>query len=49
MPSRAAAQLSYAFVGSDTIISANTDTDAAAEFQVALNGRHYMIAGDFIL
>jgi len=45
----AAAQLSYGFVGSDTIISANTDYDAAAEFQIALNGRHTMIAGDFIL
>jgi Ca2+-binding RTX toxin-like protein len=45
----AAAQLSYAFVGADTIISANTDNDAAAEFQVALNGHHYMIASDFIL
>jgi hypothetical protein len=45
----AAAQLSYAFVGGDTIISANTDNDAAAEFQIALNGNHYMIASDFIL
>ena len=45
----AAAQLSYAFSGNDTIISANTDNDAAAEFQIALNGRHYMIGGDFIL
>ena len=45
----AAAQLSYGFAGSDTIISANTDYDAAAEFQIVLNGRHYMIAGDFIL
>ncbi len=45
----AAGQLSYAFVGTDTIISGNTDLDAAAEFQIALNGRHYMIGGDFVL
>jgi len=45
----AAAQLSYGFAGSDTIISANTDYDAAAEFQIVLNGHHYMIAVDFIL
>jgi len=45
----AAGQLSYAFSGSNTIISANIDTDAAAEFQVMLYGRHAMIGGDFIL
>ena len=45
----AAGQLSYGFSGSDTIISANTDLDAAAEFQIALNGRHYMIGSDFVL
>lgn len=42
-------QVNYTFVGNDTIISANTDSDAAAEFQIALSGRHYMIGSDFIL
>lgn len=45
----AAGQLSYGFLGNDTIISANTDLDAAAEFQIALSGRHYLITGDFVL
>jgi Ca2+-binding RTX toxin-like protein len=45
----AAAQISYAFSAGQTVISANTDYDAAAEFQVSLSGYHYMIAGDFVL
>jgi Ca2+-binding RTX toxin-like protein len=45
----AAGQLNYAFSGNNTIVSGNTDSDAAAEFQTVLAGRHYMIADDFVL
>lgn len=42
-------QLKYGWSGSDTIISANTDTDAAPEFQIVLSGRHYLVGSDFVL
>lgn len=42
-------QVNYTFVGNDTIISANINGDVAPEFQIALNGHHYMIGSDFIL
>ena len=45
----AAGQLNYYLSAGDTIISANTDNDAAAEFQIALNGYHQMIRADFVL
>jgi Ca2+-binding RTX toxin-like protein len=45
----AAAQVAYYFSGAYTIVTANTDTDAAPEFQVALNGNHYLIGSDFVL
>jgi serralysin len=44
-----AGQLRYAFSGSDTIISGNTDSDSTPEFQLALSGHHFMIADDFVL
>ncbi len=45
----ASGQLRYAYSGNDTIISGNTDTDSAAEFQFVLSGRFALIAGDFVL
>jgi Ca2+-binding RTX toxin-like protein len=45
----AAGQVNYYLSAGDTIISANTDNDAAAEFQIALNGYHQMIRADFVL
>lgn len=42
-------QLKYGWYGTDTIISANTDTDSTPEFQIVLSGRHTLIASDFIL
>ena len=45
----AAGQLRYSYSGTDTIISANTDSDAAAESQIVLTGRFALIAGDFVL
>ena len=45
----AAGQVKFGFSGSYTIVSANTDADASAEFQVALYGHHSLIRGDFIL
>jgi Ca2+-binding RTX toxin-like protein len=45
----AAGQLRYSYSGTDTIISGNTDSDAAAEFQIVLTGHFTLIAGDFVL
>jgi hypothetical protein len=45
----AAGQLAYYFSGASTIVTANTDADATPEFQIALNGNHYLIGSDFIL
>jgi Ca2+-binding RTX toxin-like protein len=45
----AAGQVAFSFSGAYTIISANTDGDAAPEMQIALNGHHYLLASDFIL
>lgn len=45
----AAGQLRYTYSGSDTIISANTDSDSAAESQIVLSGHFVLIAGDFVL
>ena len=45
----AVGQVAFGFAGSYTIVSANTDTDAGAEFQITLNGHHSLIRGDFIL
>lgn len=42
-------QLKFSWSGNDTIISANTDTDAAPEFQIALSGRYSLVGGDFVL
>jgi Ca2+-binding RTX toxin-like protein len=45
----AAGQVSFAFSGSYTVVSANIDADASAESQIALYGHHSLIRGDFIL
>lgn len=45
----AAGQVNYGFSGSYTIVSASTDADAAAEFQIALYGHHDLIRDDFVL
>ncbi len=45
----AAGQLRYSYSGTDTIISGNTDTDSASEFQIVLTGHFTLIAGDFVL
>ncbi|MBA3447437.1 MAG: M10 family metallopeptidase C-terminal domain-containing protein [Pseudaminobacter sp.] len=42
-------QLNYAFSGNNTIVSGNIDSDAAAEFQVVLAGRHFLIGDDFVV
>ncbi|HEV2898373.1 MAG TPA: M10 family metallopeptidase C-terminal domain-containing protein [Pseudaminobacter sp.] len=44
-----AGQLRYAFSGTDTIVSGNTDSDSTPEFQLALSGHHYLIADDFVV
>lgn len=45
----AAGQVRFNHSGSDTIISVNTDNDAAAEMQIALTGNKFLIRDDFIL
>ncbi|HTV68766.1 MAG TPA: calcium-binding protein [Rhizobiaceae bacterium] len=45
----AAGQIRYNYLGSDTLISMNTDTDAAAEMQIILSGNKALIRGDFVL
>jgi Ca2+-binding RTX toxin-like protein len=45
----AAGQLRYRYSGGMTIISGNTDGDGDAEFQLALEGRINLGAGDFVL
>ncbi|MCC6919462.1 MAG: M10 family metallopeptidase C-terminal domain-containing protein [Alphaproteobacteria bacterium] len=44
-------QLRYEYTGGGTItlISANTDADAAPEFRLELSGHYQLIAGDFVL
>ena len=44
-----AGQVTYTYVGGNTVVSANVDADLAAEFQVILTGRHVLTAGDFVL
>jgi len=44
-----AAQLSYAHVGTNTVIYGSTDGDAASEFEIVLNGLYDLSASDFFL
>ena len=44
-----AGALRYDFVNGDTIVFGNTDTDAAAEFQIRLSGIHNLTEIDFIV
>ncbi len=42
-------QLHYRFDGSNTIVEGDINGDRAADFQIQLNGRHALAAGDFVL
>ncbi|MDO6963955.1 calcium-binding protein [Rhizobium alvei] len=42
-------ELRYEIVGDRTYVEGNTDTDAAAEFVIALTGKITLVAGDFSL
>ncbi|WP_313528254.1 calcium-binding protein [Shinella sp.] len=45
----AAGELTYKFVGSDTLISGNTDPDADAEFSILIKGHIVLDKADFLL
>jgi serralysin len=44
-----AGEIDYQFSGGDTIVSANTNKNPAADFQIELHGHIILNAGDFIL
>lgn len=45
----AVGQVRFQYSGGDTLISINTDRDAAAEMQIMLTGNKFLIRDDFIL
>lgn len=44
-----AGQLRYVFAGSQTLVQGDIDGDTIADFEIALDGVHHLVAADFIL